>query len=72
MGTYLLVVDGRGFLQGGTQELHHGRVVEIVADVLQDVLVRHKTKRAEHQDNGDVAPAQGVKGEHIRNLSGQK
>ena len=51
---HLLVLDGEGLLDGGPQRLHHLGVLEVVHDVLQDVLVRHKAQRAEEHQDGDV------------------
>jgi len=51
---HLLVLDGEGFLNGGPQRLHHLRVLKVVHDVLQDVLVRHKAQRTEEHKDGDV------------------
>ena len=51
---YILVLDWEGFFNGGSQSFHHLRVLKVVHDVLQDVLVGHKAERSEEDQDGDV------------------
>mmetsp|Transcript_6455 Transcript_6455/g.19395 ORF Transcript_6455/g.19395 Transcript_6455/m.19395 type:complete len:201 (-) Transcript_6455:880-1482(-) len=56
---HVLALDHERLLDRRPQHVEHRLVLEVIHDVLQDVLVRHKAQRAEDDDHGDLLPDVG-------------
>lgn len=52
--THVLILYDEGLLERGLQQLHHRHVVEVVADMFEDVAVGHETECAEDHRDRDV------------------